>query len=142
MRENTLLRCPHCRKRECKTDEWERRWNRPPTRPEIDGVISSYVREDILYRQAVAKGLKSQRQSGCRLVSQPQPRELDHRRTKPSVPSFRDALFASDGSALPGRRSKTGVGGELPSVGEMPEQPFRPQDHGELGTDALGFVRR
>ncbi len=37
--------------------EWERRWNRRPTRHELDGVISAYVREDILYRQAVAIGL-------------------------------------------------------------------------------------
>ncbi len=37
--------------------QWERRWNRPPTRQEIDGLIQTYVREDILYRQAVAMGL-------------------------------------------------------------------------------------
>jgi hypothetical protein len=37
--------------------DWERRWNRPPTRQELDGVISAFVREDILYRQAVAMGL-------------------------------------------------------------------------------------
>ena len=37
--------------------EWESRWNRPPTREEIDGVIQQYVKEDILYRQAVAMGL-------------------------------------------------------------------------------------
>jgi len=38
-------------------NQWERRWNRPPTRQEIDGLIQAYVREDILYRQAVAMGL-------------------------------------------------------------------------------------
>jgi len=38
-------------------NEWQRRWNRPPTREELDGMISAYVREDILYRQAVAMGL-------------------------------------------------------------------------------------
>ena len=37
--------------------EWESRWNRPPTREEIDGLIQSYIREDVLYRQAVAMGL-------------------------------------------------------------------------------------
>jgi hypothetical protein len=37
--------------------QWESRWNRPPTRQEIDGIIQQYVREDILYRQAVAMGL-------------------------------------------------------------------------------------
>ena len=37
--------------------QWESRWNRPPTREELDGVINAFVREDILYRQAVALGL-------------------------------------------------------------------------------------
>lgn len=37
--------------------EWESRWNRPPTRQEIEAVIQQYVRETILYQQAVAMGL-------------------------------------------------------------------------------------
>ena len=37
--------------------QWQSRWNRPPTRAELDGVINQYVREEILYRQAVALGL-------------------------------------------------------------------------------------
>ena len=37
--------------------EWETRWSRPPTREEIDGLIQSYIKEDVLYRQAVAMGL-------------------------------------------------------------------------------------
>lgn len=37
--------------------EWEARWSRPPTREEIDGLIQSYIKEDVLYRQAVAMGL-------------------------------------------------------------------------------------
>ena len=37
--------------------EWESRWNRPPTREEIDGLIQSYIKEDVLYRQAVVMGL-------------------------------------------------------------------------------------
>lgn len=36
---------------------WEKRWNRPPTRQELNGLIDNYVRETILYRQAVAMGL-------------------------------------------------------------------------------------
>jgi hypothetical protein len=87
---------------------------------------------------AAAGGLgplvKLQRQSGLRLVSQPRPTELDHRCTNPSIPGFRDALLTSDGSALPGRWNQTGIGGQLPSVGEVPEESFRPMDHGELGT--------
>ena len=37
--------------------QWEKRWNRLPTRTEIDGLIQAYIREDVLYRQAVAMGL-------------------------------------------------------------------------------------
>jgi hypothetical protein len=37
--------------------QWQSRWNRPPTRVELDGIINQYVREEILYRQAVALGL-------------------------------------------------------------------------------------
>jgi len=37
--------------------EWESRWNRSPTRDEIDGLIQSYIKEDVLYRQAVLMGL-------------------------------------------------------------------------------------
>jgi hypothetical protein len=37
--------------------QWQRRWNRPPTRQELNGVINAFVREDILYRQAIAMGL-------------------------------------------------------------------------------------
>jgi len=37
--------------------QWEKRWNRLPTRSEIDGLIQAYIREDVLYRQAVAMGL-------------------------------------------------------------------------------------
>ena len=37
--------------------QWGKRWNRPPTRQEMDGVINAFVRDEILYRQAVAMGL-------------------------------------------------------------------------------------
>jgi hypothetical protein len=37
--------------------QWEQRWNRPPTRKELDGVVNRFVRENILYRQALAMGL-------------------------------------------------------------------------------------
>lgn len=37
--------------------QWKSRWNRPPTRQELDGIIDTYVREEILYRQAVSMGL-------------------------------------------------------------------------------------
>ena len=37
--------------------QWQKRWNRPPTRTELDGVINTFVREDILYRAALEMGL-------------------------------------------------------------------------------------
>ena len=37
--------------------QWTQRWNRPPTREELDGLINSYIREEILARQALALGL-------------------------------------------------------------------------------------
>ena len=37
--------------------EWEARWNRSPTRQEMEGLIQAYIKEDVLYRQAVAMGL-------------------------------------------------------------------------------------
>ena len=39
------------------TDAWQKRWNRPPTAQERDGLIQQYLREMILYREAVAMGL-------------------------------------------------------------------------------------
>ena len=37
--------------------QWSSRWNRLPTQEELDNLINIYVREEILYRQAVAMGL-------------------------------------------------------------------------------------
>ena len=39
------------------TDTWKKRWNRPPTAEEREGLIKQYLRETILYREAVAMGL-------------------------------------------------------------------------------------
>src|SRR5210317_396081 len=36
---------------------WKQRWNRLPTQDELDGLINSYVREIVLYREALALGL-------------------------------------------------------------------------------------
>lgn len=36
---------------------WEKRWNRPPTDVELVGLVRAWLREDILYREAVAMGL-------------------------------------------------------------------------------------
>jgi hypothetical protein len=39
------------------TTSWEKRWNRPPTARERAGLIDEYVRETVLYREALAMGL-------------------------------------------------------------------------------------
>lgn len=39
------------------TDTWKKRWNRPPTPEERAGIIDQYLRETVLYREAVAMGL-------------------------------------------------------------------------------------
>jgi hypothetical protein len=36
---------------------WQKRWNRPPTPAERDGLVQEYIRETVLYREALAMGL-------------------------------------------------------------------------------------
>jgi hypothetical protein len=36
---------------------WQRKWQRPPTGKELDGLIEAQVREEVLYREALAMGL-------------------------------------------------------------------------------------
>jgi hypothetical protein len=38
-------------------ESWEKRWGRPPTQEELDGMIREYAKETILYREAIAMGL-------------------------------------------------------------------------------------
>lgn len=39
------------------TDNWEKRWTRPPTPEERAGIIKQYLQEVVLYREAIAMGL-------------------------------------------------------------------------------------
>ncbi len=36
---------------------WLAQWKRPPTQQELDGLIDSFIREEVLYREALAMGL-------------------------------------------------------------------------------------
>lgn len=36
---------------------WRKRWNRPPTAEEFDGLIQQYIKETVLYREALTMGL-------------------------------------------------------------------------------------
>ena len=38
-------------------DSWQGRWQRPPTDEELRGLVDAYVREEVLYREALAVGL-------------------------------------------------------------------------------------
>ena len=36
---------------------WQQRWNRPPTEVEVDGLVQQYIKETVLYREALTMGL-------------------------------------------------------------------------------------
>lgn len=38
-------------------DSWQKRWNRLPTKQELDGIIQQYIKETVLYNEAVKMGL-------------------------------------------------------------------------------------
>ena len=39
------------------SDNWSKRWNRPPTEAELRGLVEAYIREEVYYREALALGL-------------------------------------------------------------------------------------
>ena len=49
---------------------WEKRWNRPPTDAEFDGLIQQYIRETVLYREALTMGLNKHDQVIRRRLAQ------------------------------------------------------------------------
>ena len=36
---------------------WSKKWNRPPTESELKGLVDSYIKEEVYYREALALGL-------------------------------------------------------------------------------------
>ena len=38
-------------------ETFTRLWNRPPTQEELDGLVRDYIREEVMYREALALGL-------------------------------------------------------------------------------------
>ncbi|MBW2562913.1 MAG: hypothetical protein JRE29_02565 [Deltaproteobacteria bacterium] len=36
---------------------WSKKWNRPPTGVELKGLVDSYIKEEVYYREALALGL-------------------------------------------------------------------------------------
>ncbi|MBW2577385.1 MAG: peptidyl-prolyl cis-trans isomerase [Deltaproteobacteria bacterium] len=49
---------------------WQKRWNRPPTPEELDGLIQQYIRETVLYREALTMGLNQHDQVIRRRLAQ------------------------------------------------------------------------
>ena len=49
---------------------WKKRWNRPPTARELDGLIQQYIRESVLYREALTMGLNQHDQVIRRRLAQ------------------------------------------------------------------------
>lgn len=39
------------------SDNWSRKWNRPPTKNELKGLVDAYIKEEVYYREALALGL-------------------------------------------------------------------------------------
>jgi len=39
------------------SDHWSKKWNRPPTETELKGLVESYIKEEVYYREALALGL-------------------------------------------------------------------------------------
>jgi hypothetical protein len=39
------------------SSNWSKKWNRPPTEQELKGLVESYIREEVYYREALALGL-------------------------------------------------------------------------------------
>ena len=49
---------------------WQQRWNRPPTKEEIDGLVKQYIKETVLYREALTMGLNQHDQVIRRRLAQ------------------------------------------------------------------------
>ena len=49
---------------------WQKRWNRPPTDKELDGLVQQYIRETVLYREALTMGLNQHDQVIRRRLAQ------------------------------------------------------------------------
>jgi peptidyl-prolyl cis-trans isomerase C len=49
---------------------WLKRWNRPPTAEEFDGLVQQYIKETVLYREALTMGLNQHDQVIRRRLAQ------------------------------------------------------------------------
>src|ERR1700674_338078 len=107
--------------------------------PERDQQLSRQ-RHDRCLTQAAAitanSFVKPKGERRVRLITQPQPGELDQRCSQSRISGFGHSLFPIDRSALPGCRRQARISGDLSSVVEVSEEPFRPKYGGELWSNA------
>ena len=55
--ENTRTIVVNASKVQWMHDSWQKRWSRLPTQKELDGLIQQYIKETVLYKEAITMGL-------------------------------------------------------------------------------------
>jgi hypothetical protein len=70
-------------------ESWRILWQRPPTKEDIDELVEDYVREEVLYREALATGLDE----GDSIIRQRLRQKMEWLAEKESTP--RDPTHAS-----------------------------------------------
>src|SRR5262249_59955028 len=107
--------------------------------PERDQQLSRQRHDRRLAQTAAITAdpfVKPKGERRVRLIAQPQPGELDQRCSQSRISGFGYSLFSIDRSALPRCRRQAGISGDLASVVEVSEEPFRPKCGSELRTNA------
>src|SRR5216683_534268 len=110
--------------------------------PERDQQLPRQRHDRRLAQAAAIKAdsfVKPKGERRVRLIAQPQPRELDQRCSQSWISGFGHSLFPIDRSALPGCWRQARISGDLTSVVEVAEEPFRPKYGGELRTNAFNI---
>src|SRR5450759_5827662 len=85
-------------------------------------------RDDGALAASLAARTEPARQRRLRLMAQPKPGELDHQGAQPRIAGLRQALLVDDRAASPGCRRKARIGCDLPAIGELSTQSFRPEN--------------
>src|SRR5215471_19277973 len=106
--------------------------------PKCDEKLSRQCRDHDLADPSTFTGdalLEPTAEQGIRLMSLPQPGQLDHGCPQPRVSRFGDPLFAVERPTLRWCCGKSGVSCNLSPVVKVAKWSFRPQSHRKLGTD-------
>lgn len=149
-------------------DNWQKRWMRPPTQQELDGLVQQYIKETILYREALTMGLNQhdpiiRRRLAQKLeflakdlvtLTEPTEAELQsyfdqhiERYRTPTLYSFtqvyfdpdrRDAQTLSDAEAA--KAQLIAAGDTITDPGALGDRFMLPSEHTQL--DRLGISRQ